>query len=86
LGFWTVGGVAGSIAQARLGREDVGGTVLWILEMNLVLSSGLANFNTAGDIEERSSKQNFEGGDIDDLNLEVNDDRTELNRVVLDEA
>jgi hypothetical protein len=86
LSFWTVGGVAGSLAQAGLSREDVGGTVLRILEVNLVLSSGLANFNTAGDVEERSSKQDFEGGDIDNLNLEVNDDRTELNGVVLDEA
>jgi hypothetical protein len=39
-----------------------------------------------GDIEERATKQYFEGGVFDNLNLEMDDDRSETNWMVLDEA
>lgn len=54
--------------------------------MNLVVSSGATDLGAAGDVEEGSSEENFEGGVVDDLDLEVDGDRSKLDGLVLDES
>ena len=54
--------------------------------MDLMTSSGAADLGTTGNIEEWSTKEDLEGSVIDDLYLEVDGDRSELDRLVLDES
>ena len=76
----------GRLAHARLRREHIGLTGLGVLDSNLVISSRSTDFGTTDDVEEGSSEKDFEGGVINDLNLEVDCNRTELDGVILDKT
>jgi hypothetical protein len=81
-----VGILGRRLAGAGLGREYVWVTSLGVLNANLVIPAGTADLGTADNIEEGSSEEYFERGVFDDLDLQVNGDWTELDRVILDEA
>lgn len=46
----------GDSAEAWLSREDVGNSSTWLLETDLVVTTGATDFRTAGDVEEGPSK------------------------------
>ena len=67
--------LVGRLAHARLRREHIGLTGLWVLDSNLVISSRGTDFGATDDILEGSSKEDFKGGIVDDLNLEIDCNR-----------
>ena len=78
--------LVGRLAHAWLRCEHIGLTGLGVLDSNLVISSRGTDFRATDDVEEGSSEEDFEGGVIDDLNLEVDCNRTKLDGVILDET
>ena len=54
--------------------------------MDLVTSSRAADLGATGNVEEWSTKEDLEGSVINDLYLEVDGDRSELDWLVLDES
>ena len=78
--------LVGRLAHARLRHEHIGLTGLGVLDSNLVISSRGTDFGATDDVEERSSEKNFERSIVNDLNLEVDCNRTELDRMILDKT
>ena len=78
--------LVGRLAHARLYHEHIGLTGLGVLDSNLMISSRSTDFGATDDIEEGSSEEDFEGSIIDNLNLEIDCNRTKLDGVILDET
>jgi hypothetical protein len=54
--------------------------------LDLVSSTGATDFCTAGDVKEGSAEEDFEGGVLDDLDLKIDRDWSQLDGVILHES
>lgn len=69
--------------DSRFRREHVRDSRLGIFHVDAVLAASITHFGTPSDIEEGTPEEYFEGCILDDLNLKVDGDRPELDRVIL---
>ena len=83
-------GVRGSgtrgFAHSGVGGKHVDVVVLGIANADLMTSTCAANLFAVSDVEEGTTKQDFEGSVLYDLDLEVDGDGAQLDRMVLDES
>ena len=68
---------------AGLSGEGIGDSSLRILNVDLMITSRAADFCAAGDIKEKSPKEDLKGGVVNDLDLEIDGNRSKLHWLVL---